>query len=157
MANLILWRHAEAEDHSASGLDAERKLTKKGRKDAEKMAKWLSNHLPTGTKILCSPAKRCLETVVTLQQLIDSKIEVVEFLSAESTLEKITKNVINDDKNKTILIVGHQPNLGFLIGKLLGLHVNSCPVKKGSVWWLRQRDNDGATQTYLYTVQHPDL
>jgi phosphohistidine phosphatase len=157
MANLILWRHAEAEDQSASGADADRKLTKKGRKDAEKMAKWLSEHLPGNTQILCSPAKRCLETIAPLQHLTNCKIEIAEFLSATSTVEKIAKKIINDDYNKTILIVGHQPNLGFLIARLLGLQVNACVVKKGAVWWTRQRDDDGAIQTYLYTVQHPDL
>lgn len=39
MANLILWRHAEAEAESVSGADADRALTKRGRKDAARMAK----------------------------------------------------------------------------------------------------------------------
>jgi hypothetical protein len=32
----------------------------------------------------------------------------------------------------------------------------TCIVKKGAVWWLRQKIVDGAQQTYLFTVQHPD-
>jgi len=58
------------------------------------------------------------------------------------------------------LIIGHQPNLGLLISKLLGIQKNACVVKKCAVWWLRQRyvpnNAGGATQTYLFTVQHPD-
>lgn len=157
MANLILWRHAEAEDQSAGGADADRKLTKKGRKDAEKMAKWLNEHLPKNTEVLCSPAKRCLETASHLKNISDFKVSVAEFLNTDTTVEKIAKQVVNNDNSITTLIVGHQPNFGFLIAKLLGQQENACVVKKGAVWWLRQREHDGALQTYLYTVQLPDL
>ncbi|HEX7466215.1 MAG TPA: histidine phosphatase family protein, partial [Usitatibacter sp.] len=37
---LILWRHAEAEDAGGGG-DLARSLTKRGRKQAAKMAEWL--------------------------------------------------------------------------------------------------------------------
>jgi len=164
MANLILWRHAEAEAQSESGLDADRALTKSGRKDAAKMAAWLNEHLPQNTEILCSPARRCIETVAALQRFNTAKIKrevkVVEFLGADSSVNTIAKQVSNEDSSKTLLIIGHQPNLGLLISKLLGMQESACVVKKGAVWWLRQRyipnSSGGATQTYLFTVQHPD-
>ena len=46
MANLILWRHADAEDNSVTGLDVDRALSKQGRKDARRMADWLDQFLP---------------------------------------------------------------------------------------------------------------
>jgi phosphohistidine phosphatase len=160
MANLILWRHAEAENVSATGQDIERALTKRGQKDAAKMAKWLNQHLPEGVEIFCSPARRCLETASALNQGVASdnhhKINVVEFLGVESSVNAIAQTVMNDDSSKTILIVGHQPNLGYLIEKILGMQEGTCVVKKGSVWWLRQRIIQGELQNYLFTVQHPD-
>lgn len=164
MANLILWRHAEAEVQSASGRDVDRALTRNGRKDAAKMAKWLDQYMPKNTEILCSPARRCLETVAALQELnvdkIQREVKVVEFLGVDSSVEAIAKKVLNDDSSKTTLIVGHQPNLGLLIAKLLGMQETATVVKKGAVWWLRQRVvvnlSGEATQTYLFTVQHPD-
>jgi len=160
MANLILWRHAEAEDESASGKDIDRALTKRGHKDAVKMAKWLLQHLPANTQILCSPARRCMQTATALGDLTGLEVQVVEFLSVNSTVERIAKEVVNTDYHKTIVIVGHQPNLGYLIAKLLGMNEGACVVKKGAVWWLRQRLlNNGqknALQTYLFAVQHPD-
>lgn len=155
MVNLILWRHAEAE--SASGKDLDRALTKRGRKDAAKMAQWLNQHLPADTVVLCSPARRCLETAAALHDLNNIDIKVAEFLSVDSTAERIEKEVTTAaDSSETILIVGHQPNLGFLIAKLLGMHQSACVVKKGAVWWLCQRLVNGAVQYYIYTVQQPE-
>ena len=57
---LILWRHADAEDANGKE-DAARELTKKGRKQAERMAKWLRPRLDGDWRILVSPAKRALQ------------------------------------------------------------------------------------------------
>lgn len=159
MANLIFWRHAIAEEKSISGLDEDRTLTKAGRKDAVKMAKWLNEYLPKNTEIFCSPAKRCLETASALNQLPDSSrsynINIAPFLGVDSNIEAMAKQLLNDDSTQTKLIIGHQPNLGLLIAKILGMQ-DSAVVKKGAVWWLRQRSVNGVVQTYLFTVQHPD-
>lgn len=156
MANLILWRHAEAEDISANGEDLDRALTKQGRKDAAKMAEWLNQHLPKDVQILCSPAKRCIQTAKALQKLNKQTFKVVDFLGVDSNIENIAKEVLSEDDNRTLFLVGHQPNLGVLISRLQGLNDAHCVVKKGAVWWLRQRTIDGALQSYLFTVQHPD-
>lgn len=156
MANLILWRHAEAEAITPDGVDQDRALTKQGRKDAAIMAKWLHQHLPSNVQILCSPAKRCVQTAKALQKLNQQAFKVVDFLGVDSNVEKIAKEVLNEDNLKTLLLIGHQPNLGQLIARLQGLDDAHCIVKKGAVWWLRQRTIDGALQTYLFTVQHPD-
>jgi len=159
MANLIFWRHADAEPDSETGKDTDRVLSKAGRKDAFVMAKWLNQNLPEHTKILCSPARRCLETLSALQQLCEgnltSPLKIVDFLSIESTAESILKQVVNDDSSQTILIVGHQPNLGLVIAQLLGMRESTCVVKKGAVWWLGQRSLYGKAQTYLYAVRNP--
>lgn len=167
MANLILWRHAEAEVESVSGKDTDRVLTKRGRKDALKMATWLQQHLPENAEVLSSPARRCLETAAALQcvdtahktkrqqQSAMLKVSVCDFLSIDSSVETIAKNLINLGEDKTLLVVGHQPNLGLLIAKFLGMKEHACSVKKGSVWWLRQQLVNGALQTSLFTVQLP--
>jgi hypothetical protein len=40
------------------------------------------------------------------------------------------------------MVVGHQPTLGLLAQRLLGMQT-PCPIKKGAVWWLRRRVRDG--------------
>jgi len=156
MADLIFWRHAEAEDVSASGKDIDRVLTRRGRKDAARMAKWLSQYLPTVTVVLSSPAQRCLETAAALSVLNQVQIKVEGFLSVDSSVERIAEELANKYSTKTVLIVGHQPNLGLLIVKLLGMHQSAGVVKKGSVWWLRQRLSGNDETYYIYTVKQPD-
>ncbi len=161
MANLVLWRHAEAEADSASGRDADRALTKRGRKDAAKMAVWLNEHLPANTIVLASPARRCMETAAALRDFGRFEVKIAEFLGVDSSVERMAREVVDADHTKTILLIGHQPNLGLLVARLLGMQESACVVKKGAVWWLRQRlqDNakDGALQTYLFAVQNPDM
>jgi phosphohistidine phosphatase len=156
MADIILWRHAEAEDVSASGKDTDRVLTKRGRKDAARMAKWLSQYLPTVTVVLCSPAQRCQETAAALSALTHVQIKVEDFLSGDSSVERIAKELASKYSTKTVLIVGHQPNLGLLAVKLLGMHQSAGVVKKGSVWWLRQRLAGNDSTYYIYTVKQAD-
>ncbi|MGZ5084918.1 MAG: SixA phosphatase family protein, partial [Usitatibacter sp.] len=62
---LILWRHAEAEDAGAKG-DLARELTKHGRKQARQMAEWLKPRLEGEWRVVASPAARTLQTVDAL-------------------------------------------------------------------------------------------
>ena len=56
-----------------------------------------------------------------------------------------------------VVVVGHQPTLGRVIARLLHLNEEDCPMKKGALWWLRQRERNGALQTVIVTVQTPEL
>lgn len=171
MANLIVWRHAEAEEDSVSGHDADRALSRRGRKDAATMARWLQQHLPENCQILSSPARRCLETAAALEDMSSKKkqyvVNVAPFLATNASVGVMAEKLLNDDSSQTILIVGHQPQLGQFIAKILGMADNDCVVKKGAVWWLRQRADDdiaqhisaklagGKPQLYLFAVKPP--
>ena len=50
--DLLLWRHAEAEDGED---DLKRRLTERGRKQARIMAKWIGEHQPRDLPIIVSP------------------------------------------------------------------------------------------------------
>src|SRR4051812_3927613 len=62
---LILWRHADAEDPGPRG-DLARELTRKGREQAQAMADWLRPRLSGEWRVLCSPAARAIQTVTPL-------------------------------------------------------------------------------------------
>lgn len=150
--DLILWRHAEAQDALADVDDLQRPLTSRGDKQAARMAMWLDRQLPEGTRVLSSPAVRCERTAMALGR----KYKVRSELGPDATVNEILEVAQWPDARQPVLVVGHQPVLGELIAQLLGFQLPSCPVRKGSVWWFRTRERDGHVQTILLTVQSPE-
>jgi len=154
--DLILWRHAEAEEAPAdvqSGNDLERSLTPRGEKQAARMAAWLDRQLPERARILVSPARRCEQTALALGRKYKIRAELGPDAPPSQLLELVQWPV-----NKLpILVIGHQPTLGQTIAQLLGLQESDCAVKKGALWWLRTREREGGLQTVVVTVQSPEL
>ena len=150
--DLILWRHAEAEDEAPGGDDLKRSLTARGEKQAARMAAWLDRQLPEGARILCSPARRCEQTVRALGRKYRLAGELAPGGSAQDVLDLVRW----PDAQEPVLIVGHQPTLGETVARLLLFQGGECPVRKGSVWWLRAGERDGQQQTVVVAVQSPD-
>lgn len=152
--DLLLWRHAEAEDIKPGGQDLDRMLTYRGEKQAKRMAGWLDRQLPEMTRIIASPARRTEQTVMTLGR----KYKLCEELVPSDSGSQALLNLVNWPMAKgVVLVVGHQPTLGQTISRLVGLQDSECAVKKGSVWWLRSRLREGVWQTVIVTVQSPDV
>lgn len=155
--DLILWRHAEAEDwllgDEASGLDLDRSLTQRGEKQAARMAAWLDRQLPEGARIVVSPARRCEQTALALGR----KYKIRPELAPDATPEQLLELVQWPSNKYPVLVIGHQPILGQTIAQLLALKESECAVKKGALWWLRNRDRDGHSQTVVVTVQSPEV
>ena len=151
--DLILWRHAEAEDEEESGDDLKRSLTGRGEKQAARMAAWLDRQLPEGARILCSPARRCEQTVLALGRKYKTRQELAPGATAADLLEVAQW----PSARQAVLLVGHQPALGETIAQLLQFKHGSCPVRKGAVWWVRTRERDGHEQTLLIAVRSPDV
>lgn len=151
--DLILWRHADAQDEDESGDDLKRCLSSRGEKQAVRMATWLDRHLPEGTRILCSPALRCEQTVLPLGR----KYKLRDELAPDREHSLMLQAAGWPDARQPILVVGHQPALGQAIARLLGFKHDTCPIRKGSVWWLRTRERDGHEQTVVVAVQSPDV
>ena len=55
--DLILWRHADAQEVRDAADDLERALTPKGERQAQRMADWLNRQLPANARVLVSPAR----------------------------------------------------------------------------------------------------
>ena len=151
--DLIFWRHAEAEDWAEGCDDMARSLTSRGEKQAKRMAGWLDRQLPEGTRIVCSPARRCEQTVLALGRKYKLRNELAPDTNAEAVLAAAGW----PNGRSVVLIVGHQPSLGQAISLLLGLKQDSCPVRKGAAWWIRTRERDGDVQTVVVGVQSPEL
>jgi phosphohistidine phosphatase len=148
---LILWRHAEAED----GIhDMERRLTSKGFKQAAKMAAFLLPHLPQDLHILVSPAVRAQQTA----QALNKSFITDPLLAPESSPQAILESSgwLQSSK-RTVLIVGHQPTLGEVAAQLLTGKPGTQSFKKGAVWWFSRNDAQKNINTTLRLVIAPDF
>lgn len=148
--NLILWRHAEAEDTSP---DMERVLTPKGKRQAARMAAWLKSQLPADALVLVSPAARTQQTARALTDQFTTLDVLAPGCSADQLLT--AANWPEDDT--TVLIVGHQPTLGLAAAKILSGKSEYWSVRKGAVWWISSRQRDTERQTALRAVVSPDM
>ena len=148
--DLILWRHAEAEPGEP---DHGRRLTSKGRKQAERMAAWLEHRLPETTRILVSPAERTQQTALALGRRYRTSREVAPGASAASILAAAGW----PDAREPVLVVGHQPTLGEVAAFLLAGEEAGWSIRKGAVWWLTNRTRLGQSGAVLKVAIGPDL
>ncbi len=148
--DLILWRHAEAED----GIhDSERKLTAKGEKQAARMAKWLRARIPGSAVVLVSPARRAQQTAHALT----ADFKTVTDIGLAASAEGVLRAAGWPERDGTVVIVGHQPTLGEAAALLLTGAKEPWSVKKGAVVWVARRNDDEHARTQLRAAISPDL
>jgi phosphohistidine phosphatase len=159
--DLILWRHAEARDLPEgspfdAATDLARPLTPRGEKQARRMADWLNRFLPQTTRVLVSPALRTRQTADALER----KYRTVDALAPGASHAQALAAARWPDSREPVLLVGHQPALGQLAAWLMGgpqtLDAAPWAVRKGAVWWLRQRERHGVAEVVLVSVRTPD-
>ena len=149
---LILWRHAEAEDEAAS--DLERPLTERGIKQAARMSAWLHAQCGEldGWRVIVSPALRTRQTATALS----CKFEVVDSIVTDVPPDNIFAAAGWPNAPKNVIVVGHQPTLGMVCARLLNDADGYVAVKKGAMWWFETRQRDGMMQTVLRTMVTPE-
>ena len=150
--DLILWRHAEAEDIRDGINDQDRQLTAKGIKQAQKMAAWLDERIPDDCRIIASPATRTIQTAAALERKFETSIQVFTNASIGDHLAATRWPV-----NGTTLVVGHQPTLGQLAALLMSGHPYAWEIRKGAVWWLRSTTGGGNLQATLRASMLPSM
>ena len=159
--DLILWRHAHAEEIYEGISDAERKLSGKGLKQASKMASWLDRVLPDNCRILVSPTERTLATAEALT-FFGRKRKVMDELAPTASAAEVIRAANWPENREAVLVIGHQPYLGQVAAEVLGHQGHDFSVRKASVWWLtrrlRQHESEGEVrQVYLKAVMSPEL
>jgi len=148
--NLILWRHADAEDAAPGKPDAARALTAQGEKQAQRMAAWLGKRLSGEVLILVSPAERAQQTARSLARRFETSHEVGTAAEPQSVL----KAADWPDGEGTVVIVGHQPTLGQAAALALTGRPAEWSVKKGAIWWIESR---GRGEAGVRAVIAPDM
>ena len=146
---LILWRHAEAEDSSP---DMTRQLSKKGRNQAAHMAGWLNPRLPQDVRVLMSPATRTVQTA----QALGRKCELVTAIAPGAPVDAVLQAAGWPDADACAVVVGHQPTLGQVAVRLLTGQGGDIAFRKGGIWWFQSRVRQGEVQVVLKAVVSPD-
>lgn len=148
--DLILWRHAEAADGAP---DLARKLTAKGVKQAQDVARWLRPRLPRQTRIIVSPAQRTLQTAKALT----ADLEIVRDLAPGASPAAVLAAAGWPEHKGAVLVVGHQPTLGLVASMLIAGEPMPWSIRKGAVWWLSHRVRGERPQVVLRAVLSPDF
>ena len=148
--DLLIWRHAEAED----GIpDLERRLTPRGQRQAKAMASWLLPRLPADFTLLVSPAQRTRETAAALGTEPGIEPRLAPGTSVASVLDVIDEHE-RGQLSDTLLLVGHQPWVGQVAARLICGQPQPWSVRKAAVWWLTHH---GAGQWSVRAVIDRDL
>jgi phosphohistidine phosphatase len=147
---LILWRHADAEEGER---DMERKLTGKGRKQAARVAQWLQQRLPSKFTLISSPARRARETADALE----ARYKISDRLAPGAQVKDLIEAAGWPEHKGVVILVGHQPDFGRVAAALVSGRPSDWSVKKGGLWWLDNRERGGDAQVVVRAVIAPDL
>ncbi len=152
---IILWRHAEAEDYASS--DLARPLTAKGHKQAAQMAAWLTSQIDMKSRqwrVIVSPAVRAQQTA----QALTADFETVPGIAPDVSAKAVMDAAHWPQGSSNVIVVGHQPTLGMVAAQLLngGQGDHYVSIKKGAMWWFEIRQKDGESHIALKAMAMPD-
>lgn len=148
--DLILWRHAEAED---AWPDLTRKLTIRGQKHAARAAAWMLQRLPSRYVVLSSPAERTRQTALAL----GVPFKTIEALAPGAAAAAILNAAEWPDRKGTVIVVGHQPDLGRVAALLLSGDPHDWTIKKGGIWWFTNRVRNDEARVVLRAAIAPEM
>lgn len=131
--DLWILRHAVAEDRSSSGRDEDRELTGEGIRRARDVGKGLALLEPGIARVVTSPYRRARQTAEAAAAGLDLSDAISESgaLEPDRDPEEILREIGSDGED--VLVVGHQPHLGALLGLLVGGPGVEIPLKKAAV------------------------
>jgi phosphohistidine phosphatase len=119
---IILFRHgpAESRDPARWPQDAERPLTQRGEKRTRLAALGLRRIERNIGRLMASPFQRADRTARILSRVLEIEtVETLDVLAPGGPIRKIIEALNRAPRVDTIVLVGHQPDLGTLAGHLL--------------------------------------
>lgn len=154
-----LLRHAEAEDVSPTGRDADRRLTDSGEKRMRIVAKGIASLDPGYDQILVSPLVRSRQTAEPVARACGFEKEMTETrnLTPNADPTEILHELARL-KPGCVLLVGHQPHVGRVFGRLVsGRGDLEVPMKKASLAVFETADDPSIGRSELKYFLSPRL
>jgi phosphohistidine phosphatase len=111
MKTLFLLRHAKSGWNDAGQNDHDRTLTARGRRAAELVSHYLAQRGEPPSLVLCSTARRTLETLEPLRHRLGVPFEADRMLYLAEPDAILARLAQVDDRASGVLVVGHNPGL----------------------------------------------
>lgn len=130
--DVYIIRHAQALDRSAPIDDGHRPLTARGRKDAHRLGRLLRKEEVTLDAIVTSPLVRAVETaeLVAVGLEFEGALEVAPELGpGRDPLDVVREVLLPRADLEAVAVVGHEPQLGALLGLLRHADEQVAPAK----------------------------
>lgn len=123
LSTIILLRHGESADKQPGQLDFDRSLTKLGRRSISQAGLYLKEEKLIPDFIISSNAKRTIETTQAISSVLEIPFDIIIYdplLYQGSDKDYHTRLSLIDASFKLVLMVGHNPSISSLIGRLTG-------------------------------------
>ncbi len=128
---LQLLRHAHAGDPmSWTGDDAARPLSGKGRKQAQRLARFLDEIGVRPDVLICSPKVRARQTAEPLARAFRLKVRIDDRLAGGLDLDGVDAVLTDAGDPDRPILVGHDPDFTDIATELVGVEV---PIVKGAL------------------------
>ena len=131
MLELLLVRHADAGDPlSWAGPDADRPLSRKGRRQAERLAALLAALRSAPDALVSSPKARAAQTAEILGAALGQEVRLHDGLAGPLDIEALTAILTDNGRPHRPILVGHDPDFSDLASELVG---SGIALKKGAL------------------------
>jgi phosphohistidine phosphatase len=125
-------RHADAGDPMAwTGDDAERPLSDKGRKQADRLGRFLAGVGFAPDAIITSPKVRAAQTAEIVAKHLDATVAVDDRLAGSLDLGTLDGLLADAGDPARPVVVGHDPDFSDLLAELCG--ASSLLMRKGAL------------------------
>lgn len=128
-------RHGIADEPKPGADDAGRALTQEGKKRLREVLRLARRASVAPAQILTSPYRRAVETAEIAAHELGHKEPLVKtrVLQPGSSPETVWSELRDHAKAGSVMVVGHEPLLGYLAGYLLGVPALRIDMKKGAL------------------------
>ncbi len=131
MTTLYLLRHAHAGDPARwTGDDDLRPLSDKGRRQSERVGRWLAGTGDPPDRFITSPKVRAAQTARIVGAALDVPVVEDERVIGPLDADVVERILAAAGPAERPCLVGHDPDFSSLLGELIGLA--EVPMRKGA-------------------------
>ncbi|MBL0926376.1 MAG: phosphohistidine phosphatase SixA [Phycisphaerales bacterium] len=137
---ILLLRHGKAEKESASGRDSDRRLTDKGRAQAEFIGAELYRAEDRPRLIVSSGLVRSRETAKIVAAALGCPLRLAAALETGHGCHEVIELLGELGDETPVMLVGHLPQLDDLLAELVGRRVAVPAFRTGECFTVRLQD-----------------